>query len=69
MGHSEDGAVHKIPHKMKMHQQNQLKILVLVKLIIHYGIRYKKIDVKLVHCPFNVINAAQKCNINLRKGR
>ena len=30
MGHSEDDAVHKIPHKMEMHWQNQLKILVLV---------------------------------------
>ena len=30
MGYSEDYAVHKIPHKMKMHWQNQLKILVLV---------------------------------------
>ena len=31
MGHSEDDAdVHKIPHKMKTHWQNQLEILVLV---------------------------------------
>ena len=29
MGHSEDGAVHKIPHKMKTHWQN-LKIPMLV---------------------------------------
>ena len=29
MGHSEDDAVHKIPHKKKMHWQNQLKILVI----------------------------------------
>ena len=28
MGHSEDDAVNKIPHKMKMHWQNQLKISV-----------------------------------------
>ena len=34
MGHSEDDTVHKIPHKMKTHWQNQLKILVLVKLQI-----------------------------------
>ena len=27
MGHSEDDAIHKIPHKMKTHWQNQLKIL------------------------------------------
>ena len=26
MGHPEDDAVHKIPHKMKMHWQNQQKI-------------------------------------------
>ena len=26
MGHSEDDAVHKIPHKNKTHRQNQLKI-------------------------------------------
>ena len=26
MGHSEDDAVHKIPHKMKTHWTNQLKI-------------------------------------------
>ena len=30
MGHSEDDAVHKIPHKMKMHRQDRLKISVLV---------------------------------------
>ena len=30
MGHSEDDAVHKIPHKMKTHWQNQLKISVLI---------------------------------------
>ena len=29
MGHSKDDAVYKIPHKIKMHWQNQLKILVL----------------------------------------
>ena len=28
MRHSEDNAVHKIPHKMKPHWQNQMKILV-----------------------------------------
>ena len=31
MGHSEDDVVHKIPHKMKTHRQNQLKISVLVE--------------------------------------
>ena len=30
MGHSEDDAVHKIPHKMKTHWQNQLVISVLI---------------------------------------
>ena len=30
MEHSEHDAIHKIPHTMKMHWQNQLKILVLV---------------------------------------
>ena len=30
MGHSGDDAVHKRPHKMKIHWQNQLKSLVLV---------------------------------------
>ena len=30
MRHSEDDAVHKIPHKMKTHWQNQLKFSVLV---------------------------------------
>ena len=30
MGPSEDDTVHKIPHKMKMHWQNQLKKMVLV---------------------------------------
>ena len=53
MGHSEDDAVHKIPHKLKTHWQNQLKILVLVWFKVLYGIRHKKIDVILVQCPFN----------------
>ena len=55
MGHSEDDAVHKIPHKMKTHWQNQLKILVLTKFNILYRIRYKKIDVILVQCPFKYV--------------
>ena len=54
MGHSGDDAVHKIPHKMKTHWQNQLKISVLVLFKILCGIRYKKIDVILVQCPFNI---------------
>ena len=37
---------------MKMHRQNQLKILVLVYFKILYRIRYKNIDVILVQCPF-----------------
>ena len=52
MGHFEDDAVHKIPHEMKTHRQNQLKISVLVWFIILYRIRYKTIDVILVQCPF-----------------
>ena len=53
MGHSEDDAVHKIPYKMKTHWQNQLKISVLFGYKILYRIRYKKINVILVQCPFN----------------
>ena len=52
MGHSEDDAVHKIPYKMKTLWQNQLKFLVLVWFTILYWTRYKKIDVRLVQCPF-----------------
>ena len=52
MGHTEDDAVYKIPHKMKTHWQNQLKISVLVQFKIHYRKRYKKINVILVQCPF-----------------
>ena len=52
MGHSEDDADHKIPHKKKTDCQNQLKISVLVQFNILYGIRYKKTDVILVQCPF-----------------
>ena len=54
MGHSEDDAVHKIPHKMTTHWQNQLKILVLVQVKILYRIRYKNLDVILVQCPFKL---------------
>ena len=53
MGHSEDDAVHKIPQKMKTHWQNNLKFSVLVWFTIFYRTRYKKIDVRLVQCPFN----------------
>ena len=53
MGHSRDDAVHKIPHKMKTPWQNQLKFSVLISFKILYRIRYKKIDVILVQCPFN----------------
>ena len=58
MGHSEDDAVHKIPLKMKTHWQNQLKISVLIWFDILYRIRYKKIDVTLVQCPFKDYNCA-----------
>ena len=54
MGHSEDDVFHKIPHQMITHQQNQLKFSVLVKFKILYRIRYKKIDVTLVQCPFKI---------------
>ena len=48
-----DDAVHKIPkNKMKTHWQNQLKISVLAWFKILYDMRYKKIDVILVQCPF-----------------
>ena len=67
MGHSEDGVVHKIPHKMKTLWQNQLKISVLVKFEVLCGIRYKKIDVILVQCPFNLIHTRQKYNYHLLK--
>ena len=52
MGHSEDDAVHKLPHNMKTHWQNKLKFLVLVWFTILYRTSYKKIDVRLVQCPF-----------------
>ena len=63
MGHSEDDAVHKIPHKMKTHRQNKLKFSVLVWFTILYRTRYKKIDVRLVQCPFNRsgLYDGQKC--------
>ena len=54
MGHSENDAVHKIPHKMKTHWQNQLKISVQVYFKILFRIRYKEIEVIPVQCPFNI---------------
>ena len=54
MGHSEDDAVNKIPHKMKTYRQNQQKMLVLVSFKILYSIRYKKIYVILVQYPLNI---------------
>ena len=54
MGHSEDDAVHKISHKMKTHWQNKLKFSVLVWFTIPYRTWYKKIEVRLVQCPFNL---------------
>ena len=42
MGHSEDDAVHKIPHKMKTHWQNQLKFF-------DIGLKFKssiEVDIK-----------------------
>ena len=55
MGHSEDDAVYKITHKMKTNWQNRLKISALVWFKILYRIRYEKIVVILVQCPFNII--------------
>ena len=51
MGHSVDDAVDKISHKMKKHQQNQLKILALVSFKIFYGNGYKKIMLYLCNAP------------------
>ena len=53
MGHSEDDAVPKLPHKMKMHWQNQLKNLALDLLKLEIRIRNKNIDVIFAQCPFN----------------
>ena len=58
MGHSEDDAVHKIPHKMKMHWQNRLKILGTG--LILYRIRYKMIDVIFVQCLFKLFHKFKK---------
>ena len=61
MGNSGDDAGHKIPYKMKTHQQNQLKLLVLVYFIVVYRTRPKKVNGILVQCPF------KKENINSKK--
>ena len=55
MGHSKDDAVHKIPHKMKMHRQNQLTVSVLAYFKILNRIRCKKIDIIRVQCPLKVL--------------
>ena len=55
MGHSEDDAVYKIPHKIKTHWQNQLKISELVfnlRSSIELDIHVKRIDFILVQCSF-----------------
>ena len=66
MGHSEDDAVHiLIPHKMKTHGRNQLKISVLVYISILYRIRYKKKGVVLVQCPFNQGEQIQGYTMNI----
>ena len=56
MGHPEDDATHKIPHKMKTHWQNQLNVSVLVYFKILYRIRYKMKVVILVQCLNSNIN-------------
>ena len=63
MGHSEDDVVHKIPHKMKTLWQNQLKFSVLVWFTILYRTRYKKIDVRLVQCPFKCEMRIMGCTV------
>ena len=52
MGHSGDDAVQKIPHKMKTHWQNQLKILVWfnLKFSIEVGV-YKDRMLYLSNAP------------------
>ena len=60
-GHSEDDAVHKIPHKLKTHWQNQLKFSVLVWFKILYRARYKKKDFILVQCPFKYYQQHTNC--------
>ena len=54
MEYSEDDVVHKMPHKMKTHWQNLLKISVGVEFKIHNLIRYNQVGVILVQCPFNI---------------
>ena len=69
MGHSEDDAVHKMPYKMKTNWRNQLKISVLVSFKTLHRIRYKKIDVILVQCPFNPrLTKAIFCNTSTEGG-
>ena len=65
MGHSKDDAVHKIPHYMKTHWQNQLKMSVLVSFKILYRIRYKWIDVTLVKCPFKEKHISRRVFLGL----
>ena len=53
MGHSEYDAVHKIPHKMKTHWQNQLKFFVLVYLKSSMELGIKRLVLYLSNaCPF-----------------
>ena len=54
MGHSEDDVVHKIPHKVKTHWQNQLKFRHLFNLKF-YRIRYKKVGVITCQMPLSTI--------------
>ena len=55
MGYSEDDAVHKILHKMKMHLQNQVKMSVM-KSCMEVGIERQ--DVILLQCSFNLVGIA-----------
>ena len=54
MGHSEDDAVHKIPHKTKMHWQNRLKISVLVKFKISTELDIKRKMLYLSNAPLHI---------------
>ena len=74
MGCSGDDAVHKSPHKMRMHEQNLLKSVVSVYFkvnIIYNLIKNKKeihVDAALAQCHFNaVVNG--HVELNLLKGR
>ena len=67
MGHSRDDVVHKILHKMKTYQQNQLKSWVLVYLKFSLEL-YKEIDAILIQCPFNIFQTEQFSAVKFAMG-